>query len=73
MTPPRSYVVVVSGRVGPAVADSLAPLTLDAQNGETTISGEGFDAAMLSGVLRTIERLGLELVSVRSFVDGERA
>jgi hypothetical protein len=73
MTPRRSYEVVVSGRVGPAVADSLAPLTLDAQNGETTISGEGFDAAMLSGVLRTIERLGLELVSVRSFVDGERA
>jgi hypothetical protein len=72
MTPPRSYEVVVSGRVGPAVADSLAPLTLDAQNGETTISGEGFDAAMLSGVLRTIERLGLELVAVRSSVDGER-
>jgi len=24
-------------------------------------------------VLRTIERLGLELVAVRSFVDGERA
>ena len=73
MTRRRSYEVVVSGRVGSAVADSLAPLTLDAQNGETTISGEGFDAAMLSGVLRTIERLGLELVSVRSFVDGERA
>ena len=63
----------MSGHMGPAVADTLAPLTLSAQNGETTISGEGFDAAMLSGVLRTIERLGLELVAVRSFVDGERA
>jgi hypothetical protein len=73
MTPPRSYEVVVSGHMGPAVADTLAPLTLSAQNGETTISGDALDAAMLSGVLRTIERLGLELVAVRSFVDGERA
>jgi hypothetical protein len=72
MTPRRSYEVVVSGHVGSAVAESLAPLTLSAQNGEITISGEAFDAAMLSGVLRTIERLGLELVAVRSFVDGER-
>jgi hypothetical protein len=56
MTPRRSYEVVVSGHVGPAVADSLAPLTLSAQNGE----------------LRTVERMGLELVAVRSFVDGER-
>ena len=70
---PRRYVVVVSGHVGPAVADALAPLTLSAHNGQTTISGTGFDAARLGGVLRTIERLGLELVAVRSFVDGERA
>jgi hypothetical protein len=73
MTPRRAYEVVVSGHIGPAVADSLAPLTLTAQNGETTISGDAFDAAMLSGVLRTVERMGLELVAVRSFVDGERA
>jgi hypothetical protein len=73
MTSRRSYEVVVSGHIGPAVADSLAPLTLSAQNGETTISGDAFDAAMLSGVLRTVERMGLELVAVRSFVDGERA
>jgi hypothetical protein len=72
MTPRRSYEVVVSGHVGRAVANSLAPLTLRAQNGETTISGDAFDAAMLSGVLRTVERMGLELVAVRSFVDGER-
>ena len=70
MIPRRSYEVVVSGHVGGALAESLAPLTLNAQNGETTIAGEGFDAAMLAGVLRTIERLGLELVAVRSFVDG---
>jgi hypothetical protein len=73
MTRRRSYQVVVSGRVGGAVSEALAPLTLSAHNGETTISGEAFDAAMLSGVLRTIERLGLELVAVHSFVDGERA
>jgi hypothetical protein len=68
MTPRRSYEVVVSGHVGPAVADSLAPLTLRSDNGETIISGESFDAAMLAGVLRAIEKLGLELVAVRSSV-----
>jgi hypothetical protein len=71
MTPGRSYQVVVTGHIGSTVAASLAPLTVSAQNGETTISGEGFDAAMLGGVLRTIERLGLDLVAVRSFVDDE--
>jgi hypothetical protein len=73
MTPRRSYEVVVSGHVGPAVADSLAPLTLTAQNGETTISGDAFAAAMLGGVLGTVEQMELELVAVRTFVDGERA
>ena len=73
MTPRRSYEVVVSGHIGPAAADTLAPLTLSAQNGATTISGDALDAAVLSGVLRTIEGLGLELLAVRSFVDGERA
>jgi hypothetical protein len=71
MTPGRFYQVVVTGHIGSTVAASLAPLTVSAQNGETTISGEGFDAAMLSGVLRTIERLGLDLVAVRSFVDDQ--
>jgi hypothetical protein len=73
MTPALSYEVVVNGHTGPAVTDTLAPLTISAQNGETTISGDALDAATLSGVLGTIERLGLELVAVRSFVDGERA
>ena len=68
MTPRRSYEVVVSGHVGPALADSLAPLTVSADNGQTTIAGERFDAAMLAGVLRALERLGLELVAVRSSV-----
>lgn len=69
----RSYVVVVDGTVDRAVADSLAPLTVTAADGETTISGEALDAAMLSGALRTVERLGLELVAVRSFVNGDDA
>ena len=73
MTPPRTYDVVVSGHMGPVVVDTLAPLTVSARNGVTTISGDAFEAAMLGGVLRTIERFGLELVAVRSFVDGERA
>lgn len=71
MTPGRSYEVVVSGRVSGVVAEALAPLTTTAHNGATTISGEGFDAAMLAGVLRMIERLGLELIAVSSSVADE--
>jgi hypothetical protein len=71
MAPRRSYEVVVSGHVGTVVADTLAPLTVSPRNGETTISGEAIDAAMLAGLLRTIDRLGLELVAVRSFVERE--
>jgi hypothetical protein len=67
----RSYVVVVEGAVGAAVAQAFAPLTVDSRNGETIISGEALDAAMLSGVLRTVERLGLVLVAVRSSVNGD--
>ena len=71
MTRRRCYEVVVSGRVSGVVAESLAPLTITARNGATTISGAGFDAAMLAGVLRMIERLGLELIAVSSSVVDE--
>jgi hypothetical protein len=46
-------------------------LIVTAANGETTISGEQLDAAMVGGVLRTIERMGLELVAITSRVDGD--
>jgi hypothetical protein len=68
MTHRRVYEVVITGRVGSAVAASFAPLAVHCENGETTISGIGLDAAMLGGVLRTIERMGLELVAIRSQV-----
>jgi hypothetical protein len=51
----RVYEVVITGRVGSAIAASFAPLAMHCENGETTISGAGLDAAMLGGVLRTIE------------------
>jgi hypothetical protein len=70
LTGRRSYRVTVAGHVGPAVAESFAPLVVTSAHGETTISGEQLDAAMLGGVLRTIERLGLELVAITSQVDG---
>lgn len=70
MTGPRSYQVTVAGRVGPAVAESFAPLTIHTEAGETTISGETLDGAMLGGLLRTIERMGLELIAIRSHVNG---
>jgi hypothetical protein len=64
----RVYEVVITGRVGSAIAASFAPLAVHSENGETTISGANLDAAMLGGVLQTIERMGLELVAIRSHV-----
>ncbi len=70
MTGNRSYQVTVAGHVGPTVADSFAPLVIQTENGETTISGDRLDAAMLGGLMRTIERMGLELIAIRSHVNG---
>jgi hypothetical protein len=67
----RIYEVVIAGRVGDSVAATFAPLEVQRANGETTISGAKLDAAMLGGVLRTIERLGLDLVAVRSQLDDD--
>jgi hypothetical protein len=71
MTPRRFYEVVVAGHVGEALADSFAPLSVQVANGETKISGPGLDAAGLAGVLRTIERMGLDLVAISSTVAAE--
>jgi hypothetical protein len=68
MTHRRVYEVVITGRAGSSIAASFAPLMVHSENGETTISGARLDAAMLGGVLRTIERTGLELVAIRSYV-----
>jgi hypothetical protein len=68
MTHRRVYEVIITGRVGSAITASFAPLAVHSENGETTISGAGLDAAMLGGVLRTIDRMGLELVAIRSHV-----
>lgn len=67
----RTYEVVVAGRVGDSVAESFAPLVVQSANGETTISGARLDAAMLGGLLRTIERMGLDLVAIRSQLDDD--
>ena len=69
MTPRRFYEVVVAGHVGATLADSFAPLSVHIANGETTIPGPGLDAAALAGVLRAIERMGLDLVAISSQVD----
>jgi hypothetical protein len=71
MTSRRSYEIVVAGHLSAAVADSFAPLSVQAANGETSISGPGLDAAALSGVLRTIERMGLDLVAISSTIAAE--
>jgi hypothetical protein len=68
MSAGRSYEVVVKGTVGAAIANALAPLTVVSQNGETTITADPLDGAMLHSVLRRLDAFGLELIAVRSSV-----
>ncbi len=64
----RSYEVVVKRTVGAAIANALAPLAVVSRNGETTITADPLDAAMLHSVPRRLDSFGLELIAVRSSV-----
>lgn len=70
MNPNRRYEVVVAGHECANVAERLGGLDVVHVNGHTAIRGERLDAAMLAGVLRELDRLGLELRSVSSRVVG---
>ena len=61
---PARYEIVVKGELGPTAACAFDGMRLEAESGETTIVGDVVDQAHLSGMLRRIADLGLELVSV---------
>ncbi len=63
-TQPSRYRVVVRGRLGEHLADSLGQLQLDAQAGESSLTGTFADQAQLHGLLDRLRDLGIQLISV---------
>jgi hypothetical protein len=61
------YTIIVKGHLGQRLQSAFAELTCTAQtDGTTIITGSLPDQAAVFGVLKTIERLGLTLISMQS-------
>jgi hypothetical protein len=61
---PTQYRIVVTGELGSRYATAFEPMRLTTRNGETEIVGLVEDDAELQGILETVAKLGLSLVSV---------
>jgi hypothetical protein len=66
VNPRRRYVVHVAGHDCAPVAERFGELEIRRVNGDTAIDGDRLDAAMLRGLLRELDRHGIELRSVTS-------
>ena len=67
------YEIVVKGELGPTVAHAFEGMRLECQAGETAIVGYVEDQAQLTGILRRVADLGLDLVSVGQLTEDESA
>ena len=63
-TEPSRYRVVVRGRLGEHLARCFEHLELEAQAGESSLTGTFTDQAQLHGLLDRLRDLGIQLVSV---------
>jgi hypothetical protein len=59
------YEIRIRGRVGQAVLDTFDRLESDVEPVETVLHGPVRDQAELHGLLRRLQKLGLELIEVR--------
>ena len=58
------YEIVVKGELGPTVSSAFEGMRIECHGGETAMVGLVEDQAQLTGLLRRVADLGLELVSV---------
>jgi hypothetical protein len=63
---PTNYQIVVRGELSQRFSTAFEGMTLDAEDGQTTITGPVVDQAHLHGLLDRVRDLGLELVSVNT-------
>jgi hypothetical protein len=65
---PTSYQIVVRGELSQRFSTAFEGMALEAEDGQTTITGPVVDQAHLHGLLDRVRDLGLELVSVNATV-----
>jgi hypothetical protein len=65
---PTSYQIVVRGELSQRYSTAFEGMALEAEDGQTTITGPVVDQAQLHGLLDRVRDLGLELVSVNAAV-----
>jgi hypothetical protein len=63
---PANYQIVVRGELSQRFSTAFEGMALDAEDGQTTITGPVVDQAHLHGLLDRVRDLGLELVSVNA-------
>jgi hypothetical protein len=61
---PTRYRLVVRGRVGDELLEAFDHLQLDANAGQSTLTGTFADSAQLYGLLDRLQDLGIPIVSV---------
>jgi hypothetical protein len=61
---PTRYRVVVRGRVGGELLEAFDHLELDANAGQSSLTGTFADSAQLYGLLDRLQDLGIPIVSV---------
>jgi hypothetical protein len=63
---PTRYQIVVRGELSQRYSKAFDGMTLEARDGQTTITGLVVDQGHLHGLLDRVRDLGLELVSVNA-------
>jgi hypothetical protein len=67
------YEIVVKGELGPTCAGAFEGMRLECHAGKTAIVGYVEDQAQLTGLLRRVADLGLDLVSVGQLAEDASA
>jgi hypothetical protein len=63
---PQQYEIVVRGRLSERYGTAFDGLTLRSHAGTTTLRGAIVDQSQLYGLLKRLQDLGIELISVRA-------
>ena len=66
------YKIVVKGELTERFAGAFAGMTMEAESGQTFITGEVVDQSHLYGILDRISSMGLQLVSVQALPEYAR-
>jgi hypothetical protein len=66
------YKIVVHGELSERFAGAFAGMTMEAESGQTIITGQVVDQSHLHGILDQISSMGLQLLSVQALPERAR-